>query len=155
MKKHICWFTVLTTGGVLSSILPLPPLMFGSVEIDVANYISSMLVLFLSYFSLRYGDGMLDNKASENRRYAAQAHNLRNKYEALMYDIVAGKLDDDEIISRRNDLESREDDLYSCGSPYTSDKAVSMAKEALIKKKESTTENEERRCIIPAELLID
>lgn len=154
MKKHICWFTVLTTGGVLFTLLPFPPLVIGGVEINIPNYISTVLALFLSYFNLRYGDGMLDDKASENRRYAAQVHNLRNKYEALMYDILAGKLSDDEIISSRNSLESIENDLYSVGAPFTSEKAVDMAKVSLKQRKDSTTEIEELKAIMPPDLLV-
>jgi len=154
VKKHICWFTVLTTGGALSTICPFPPLVVCNNTIDVATYITAMLALFLAYFNLRYGDGWLESKASDNRKYAAQIHNLRNKYESLMYDIRANKLSDEEIINKRVELENEEDELYCSVAPYTSSKACKLAEKALKINRESTTDTDEIKAIIPKELLV-
>lgn len=154
VKKHICWFTVLTTGGALSTIYPFPPLVICNNTMDVATYITAVLALFLSYFNLRYGDGLLETKASDNRKYAAKVHSLRNKYESLMYDIMADKLSDEEIINKRGELENEENELYSCVAPYTSSKACKLADKALKIDRESTTDDDEIKAIVPKELLV-
>ena len=119
--------SILTTGGVISPILPILD--------DVLNYaqplyqvIVALLAAILLYLTLRYPDGVLETKALENKKYAARVHNLRNRYESLMYDIKANHLSIDQIIARRDELEKIEDELYSEPAPHTSQKAVKEAK---------------------------
>lgn len=149
-QRHKDWFTVLTTGGTISSIFP-----FLNFSINGYSLLMSITALFaaaLSYFTLRYPDGALETKALANKKYAARVHNLRNRYESLMYDIKANHLSIDQIIARRDELEKVEDELYSEPAPHTSQKAVKEAKPALEDSKDSTTEIQEIRQIVPPEL---
>lgn len=142
--------TVLTTGGTISSIFPF--LNFSINGYSLSMSITALFAAALSYFTLRYPDGVLETKALENKKYAARVHNLRNRYESLMYDIKANHLSIDQIIARRDELEKIEDELYSEPAPHTSQKTVKEAKPALEDSKDSTTEIQEIRQIVPPEL---
>ncbi len=142
VKTHITWFTVLTTGSALTSMLP------WFADTSVMSSVIAFLAIFLSYFTIRYGDGYLEKKAVENKRFASDVHDLRNKYESLLADIKAELLSEDDIISRRNKLRQEEQDLYA-NAPYTSEKAVSNAEAKLKINRDSTTEDSEIEAIIP------
>ena len=155
IKAHICGFTVLTAGGALTSVMPfIQPISCGSFTIDLPTWLTAVLSVFLSYFTLRYGDGNLDSKSRLNRQYAAKMHHLRNLYESLLYEIKAGMLEDDEIVKRRNELEVAENTVYSEEAPYTSKKAVEMAAKALKVNGDSTTEDSEILAVVSPELLL-
>ena len=109
-----------------------------------------------TFLSWRYRDGELTELANENKSFAAQAHNIRNKYESLLSDIKSGFLCDGQISERRNFLEEEEDRLFSKPMvPHATDKAVNAAHRALIEKQESTTTDEERNNILPDFLKIN
>ena len=91
VKNITCWLSVLTTGGALSSILSF-------IEPQISGSITAFLAILLSYFTVRYKDGQLEEKAKLNKNFAAKLHDLRNKYESLMTDILAGLLNDNEIM---------------------------------------------------------
>ena len=149
-QRHKNWFTVLTTGCTISPIFPF--LDFSNGEHSLLMSITAIFAAALSYFTLRYPDGALETKALENKKYAARVHDLKNKYESLLYEIKANHLTIDQIIARRNELEKVENELYSEPAPHTSQKAVKEAKPALEDSKDSTTEIQEIRQIVPPEL---
>lgn len=153
IKKLTCWLTVITAGGALASLSSItPPFSVGGITINIPVILTTVLPIILSYLTLRYGDGVLDTKAKDNRQYAAKVHNLRNLYESLMYEIKANLLSDEDIVNRRNNLEQQENSVYSEESPYTSKKAYKLAEKALKIDKESTTEDDEIVAIVPKDL---
>jgi len=153
IKKLTCWLTVITAGGALASLSSfIPVFSLCGIAINIPVILTTVLPIILSYLTLRYGDGVLDTKAKDNRQYAAKVHNLRNLYESLMYEIKANRLSDDDIVHRRNDLEKQENLVYSEEAPYTSKKANGLAEKALKIDKESTTEEEEIEAIVPKDL---
>lgn len=155
VKKWTCWLTVITAGGALASLTSIIPVFsLWGITINIPVILTTVLPLVLSYLTLRYGDGVLETQAKANRQYAAKVHNLRNMYESLMYEIMAGRLSDEDIVNRRNDLEEQENSVYSEDVPFTSKKAYKLAERALKIDKESTTEDEEIKAIVPKELQI-
>lgn len=153
IKKLTCWLTVITAGGALASLASvISAFNVWGITINIPVILTTVLPVVLSYLTLRYGDGLLDAKAKENRQYAAKVHNLRNMYESLMYEIKANRLNDEDIVSRRNDLENQEHLVYSEEAPYTSKKAYRLAEKALKIDKESTTEDDEIEAIVPKDL---
>lgn len=146
VKRHITCFTVLTTGSALASILPF-------IEISWISVITAFLAAVLSYFNMRYGDGLIAKKMEDCKLSAAKLHDLRNKYESLLTDTMTGLLSDAEIISRRDELREAENILY-LDVPRTARKAVSNASEALNFKKDSMTEEEEIDRLIPSHLVV-
>jgi len=102
---------------------------------------------------VRYKDGQLEEKAKLNKNFAAKLHDLRNKYESLMTDILAGLLNDNEIVDKRNELREEEDLLY-IKAPHTFPAAVKRAEKALRTNKESTTEEDEIDAIVPKDLIV-
>lgn len=142
VKNHIVWFSILTTSGTLSALLPWVE------DNQFISCITAFFATFLSYFTIRYNDGYLENKAAENKRMASELHDLRNKYESLLADIKANLLTDDEIVTKRNHLREEEYRIYK-NAPYTSKKSVKQAGLDLIQNKESITEEHERESIIP------
>ena len=153
VKHHISCFTVLTTGGALSAVFPfLPCISYNGQTIDIINSVTALFAMVLSYFSLRYGDGVLETKAKENKKSAAVLRNLRNKYDSLLSDIFADILTIDQIIERRQLLENEEDELNLLPLAHTTPRAVKEASKSLKVDKESTTENEEIDSIVPKHL---
>ena len=119
IKKWTCWLTVITAGGALASLSTIiPTFNICGLSINIPVILTTILPLILSYLTLRYGEGILDKKAKENRLYAAKLHNLRNMYESLMYEIKADSLNDEEIVNRRNLLEKQEFTVFRRGSIY-------------------------------------
>lgn len=146
VKRHITCFTVLTTGSALVSIFPF-------LEVEWISVITAFLAAVLSYFNMRYGDGLIDKKLEDCKFAAAKLHDLRNRYESLLTDIMAGLLSDAEIIVSRNELREAENILY-LDAPRTTSKAVNKASEALNYKKDSVTEEEEIDRLIPPHLVV-
>lgn len=116
--------------------------------------ITSLLAVISTVLTLRYKDGLLEDKAMACKQYAAKCRNLRNGYEALLTDIMTGRLTDIETISQKRDLMSNlENELFSGEiAPHTSGKAVELASKALKNRKESLTSEEEIKAIVPEQL---
>ena len=107
-----------------------------------------------AFLTFRYKDKNLEEKALENKKYAAKCRNLRNKYEALLTDVKSGALTDvKDIITQRKILENKENDLF-CGevAPHTTKKAVELASKALKVNRDSQTSDEEIVAILPTQL---
>ena len=130
IKNITCFLSVMTTGGALGSIMPF-------LSSQVLSILTAILALFLSYFTIRYKDGLLEENAKQNKSFAAKMHDLRNRYESLMTEI----------------LEQLEREYYE-NAPHTDTKAVKQAEQALNTNKESTTGDDEIDAIVPAELII-
>lgn len=116
--------------------------------------ITSLLAMISTILTLRYKDGLLEDKAIACKQYAAKCRNLRNGYEALLTDIMTGRLNDIEVISQKRDLMTNlENDLFAGEiAPHTTSEAVDLANKALKDKKESLTSIEEIKSIIPEQL---
>lgn len=115
------------------------------------SLLTAICALFSTYLMLRYRDGAFEEKEKSNKQHAAKCHNLRNEYEALLCEIKLGNLiDSNTVIQRRNELSEKENLLYSgTDIPHATSKAVEMATVALKQKKESKTEDDEIRAIVP------
>lgn len=115
------------------------------------SLITAILSLVSTYLMLRYRDGALEEKARANKQHAAKCHNIRNEYESLLCDIKLEMLTDlGSIMQRRNELSEKENSLYlGIDIPHTTEKAVKLATVALKQNKESKTEDDEIRSIVP------
>lgn len=126
-----------------------------SIEAEwIMPTITSVLAVISTILTLRYKDGSLDDKAIACKQYAAKCRDLRNRYENLLTDIKTGRITDIETISKkREDMTEYENQLFSGEiAPHTSVEAVKLANKALKENKESLTEDEEIKCIIPSQL---
>ena len=109
-----------------------------------------------SYLTFRYKDQTFATKAAANKQYAAKCHDMRNKYESLLADVYSGRLATlEEICAKRNELENEENILYSSEIvPHTTPEAVDMARKALMVNRDSQTEDNEIRAIVPQHLQV-
>lgn len=148
LKKKMAWTNALTTTSAVASLFSFLPWEW------VVPSLTAFLAALSSYFTFRYKDKGLEEKALENKKYAAKCRNFRNKYEALLTDIKSESITDiKEIISRREILEEQENDLF-CGevAPHTTPKAVELASKALKVNRDSQTSDEEIAAILPSQL---
>lgn len=115
--------------------------------------ITSVIAVVSSIITLRYKDGVLDDKAMACKQYAAKCRNIRNKYEALLTDTFANRYNLDELCEKRDALTAEENDLFAGEiAPHTSKEAVALAKKALLENKDSQTEAHEIKAIVPTHL---
>lgn len=115
----------------------------------------AVLSLALTFFTVLYKAENLGKAASENDRFAATMHDLRNRYAGLLADIKAGIMTEHEIKEKREALEHEENLIYSGLLPYTSQEAVDAAEKALKSKQDSTTTDEEIHLLVSPNLQID
>ena len=118
--------------------------------------ITTGFAVWSSYLTFRYKDQTFATKAAANKQYAAKCHDMRNKYESLLADVYSGRLATlEEICVKRNELENEENILYSSETvPHTTPEAVEMARKALMVNRDSQTEDNEIRAIVPQHLLV-
>lgn len=116
--------------------------------------LTAILALTLTYFTTQYKAENLEKKATDNERFAAIMHDLRNRYAGFLSDIKAGIYTKDQISEKRMQFEQIENIVYSGIIPFTSNEAVNTASEALKNKQESTTTDEEIAQIISSNLKI-
>lgn len=119
---------------------------------DVILPLLAALSLILTFFTLKYKTDNLGKLASENDRFAAIMHHLRNRYASLLSDIKANKLSYEQIVRRRDELEKEENLIYSGMVPATTSKAVADASKALKVDQESTTTDAEISLIVSKNL---
>ena len=81
---------------------------------------------------------------------------LRNKYESLLSDVYSGRLATlEEVCAKRDALSDEENILYSSEIvPHTTPEAVEMARKALMVNRDSQTEDNEIRAIVPQHLQV-
>lgn len=87
VKNITCWLSVLTTGGALSSILSF-------IEPQISGSITAFLAILLSYFTVRYKDGQLEEKAKLNKISGITSKNGRNDAKRLNIRVVTVSNDD-------------------------------------------------------------
>ncbi len=143
----LTWLSVLVSASAITNIFKWLP------EIVIVPLLA-LLSLALTYFTTKYKAENLEKKAAENERFAAIMHDLRNRYAGFLSDIKAGLYTNKQISEIRMQLEQVENTIYSGIVPYTSQKAVDNASEALKDKQESTTTDEEIAQIISSNLQI-
>lgn len=119
----------------------------------VGPAITSVIAVFSSIITLRFKDGVLEDKALACKQYAAKCRNIRNKYEAILADAKAGQYTIDQLCSKRNEVAELEDTLFSGGiAPHTTPEAVKLAEKSLIQDRETQTEEREIKAIVPTYL---
>lgn len=115
--------------------------------------ITAVIAVFSSIFTLRYKDGVLDDKANACKQYAAKCRHIRNKYESLLADVKSGSCDIKELRERRDNIADEENTLYAGDiAPYTTEKAVKLARKSLLQNKDTLTEEHEIKSIVPMHL---
>lgn len=134
--------SAVNTGGILYTI-------FG--EVNWVGYISAILSLLLvcinSYLK-QYDLGQLMQKHSDS---AVEIWNIRESYLSLLTDIRAGIISYDEIIEKRDNLQSELKEIYK-GAPRTISKAYNEATKALKKNEEMTFSDAEIDAFLPVVL---
>lgn len=137
--------TALTSGTLISTIV--------TNEIVLA-YISAALAtltLASTIFQLSFNP---EEKAEKHRQLAKELWYVREKYVNLMADIVNGRISDDTVAMRRNELIEELKFIYKF-APTTSPKAYKQAQQALKINEELTFSNDEIDQFLPTELKLN
>ncbi len=149
-KKTMAVVNALTTTSAIATVL-------SNFDIEwLMPVITAALAVLSSYFTFRYKDGTLESLAKANKLYAAKCRTLRNAYESLLADVMSCRITNlDEIAEARKGLEDAENELF-CGAvaPHTTEDAVKIASKALKQDRESQTEEDEIRSIVPKTLQV-
>lgn len=149
------WWMAITNGVTTTSA-------FVSVvtnALDAANAawlwpaITAVIAVIASIITLRYKDGVLDDKANACKQYAAKCRHIRNMYESLLADVKSGSCDINELRERRDNIEGEENALFAGDiAPHTTEKAVLLARKSLLDNKDTLTEEHEIKSIVPMHL---
>lgn len=156
-KQSNCqkWWMAVANGVTTTSAF-VTVVMSGLKSIDagwVWAAITSIIAVVSSIITFRFKDGVLDDKATVCRQYAAKCRNIRNMYESILADTKAGRYSIDELYLKRDQMTEIEKALFSGEiAPYTTSKAVNLAKQALINKRDTRTEDYEIKAIVPTHL---
>lgn len=115
--------------------------------------ITSVIAVISSIITLRFKDGVLEDKALACKQYAAKCRNIRNMYEAVLADAKAGRYTIDKLCSKRDEIAELEDALFSGEiAPHTTPEAVKLAEKSLIQNRDTQTEEREIKAIVPTHL---
>lgn len=115
--------------------------------------ITSTIAVVSSIITLRFKDGVLDNKAMACKQYAAKCRHIRNMYESLLVDAKSGRYNLDELCKQRDNMSEAENVLFAGNiAPHTTQKAVDLARKSLLDYKDSLTEQHEIESIVPVYL---
>lgn len=115
--------------------------------------ITSVIAVISTIITLRFKDGVLEDKSLACKQYAAKCRNIRNMYEAILADAKAGRYTIDELCSQRDKMTEIEDALFSGEvAPHTTSKAVAKAQKSLIQNRDTQTEEHEIKAILPPHL---
>ena len=146
---------ITTTAAVITLFYNVTP-WFKDNAPGIPVVITVGFAVWSSYLTFRYKDQTFATKAAANKQYAAKCHDMRNKYESLLADVYSGRLATlEEICAKRNELENEENILYSSEIvPHTTPEAVDMARKALMVNRDSQTEDNEIRAIVPQHLQV-
>ena len=154
-RKRMAFINAITaTSAVASLIWNVTPIKEHFPWVPVI--LTAILSIVSSYLTFRYKDQTFATKAAANKQYAAKCHDMRNKYESLLSDVYSGRLTTlEEVCAKRDALSDEENNLYSSETvPHTTEKAVNMAKKALMVNRDSQTEDNEIRAIVPQHLQV-
>lgn len=127
------------------------------VDLDL-EWISTLITVVASmvttYYSFRYKDNVLEDKAQASKQYASNWLTLRNAYESFMADIKSNRYsEDNQIYTRRDELERQLQAIQSIENiPEVESKSVDKARKALLKDKDTQTSDEEIKTIVPLHL---
>lgn len=115
--------------------------------------ITSVISVISSIITLRFKDGVLEDKALACKQYASKCRNIRNMYEAVLADAKTGRYTIDKLCSKRDEIAELEDALFSGEiAPHTTPKAVKLAEKSLIQSRDTQTEEREIKAIVPTHL---
>lgn len=154
-RKWMAFINAITaTSAVASLIWNVTPIKEHFPWVPVI--LTAILSIISSYLTFRYKDQTFATKAAANKQYAAKCHDMRNKYESLLADVYSGRLGTlEEICAKRDILADEENILYSSETvPHTTPEAVNMARKALMINRDSQTEDNEIRAIVPQHLQV-
>lgn len=157
LKKSSChkWWMAITN-GITTTTAFVTVITSALKAVDVAwvwSAITSVIAVVSTIITLRFKDGLLDDKALACKQYAAKCRDIRNRYEAILADAKAGRYDVESLCVKRDEMTDIENSLFAGEiAPHTTAKAVALAKKALIDKKESLTEEHEIKAIVPKHL---
>ena len=115
--------------------------------------ITSIIAVISSIITFRFKDGVLDDKATACKQYAAKCRNIRNMYESILADTKASRYSKEELFLKRDQMTEIEDSLFSGEiAPHTTFEAVKLARKSLIIDKDTQTEDHEIKAIVPTHL---
>ena len=115
--------------------------------------ITSIIAVISSIITFRFKDGVLDDKATACKQYAAKCRNIRNMYESIIADTKASRYSKEELFLKRDQMTEIEDSLFSGEiAPHTTFEAVKLARKSLIIDKDTQTEDHEIKAIVPTHL---
>lgn len=157
LKKSSChkWWMAIANGvTTASAFVSVITNALNSVEVGwLWPAITSLIAVVSTIITLRFKDGLLEDKAVACKRYAARCRDIRNRYEALLTDVKAGCYDVVSLCSKRDEMTELENALFSCEiAPHTTKKAVELARKALIDYRDSQTEKSEIESMVPVHL---
>lgn len=157
LKKSSChkWWMAITNGITTTTAF----ITVVTSALDAVNAawvwpaITSVIAVVSTIFTLRFKDGLLDDKAMACKQYAAKCRDIRNRYEAILADVKAGRYNVDTLCVKRDEMTEVENRLFAGEiAPHTTAKAVALAKKALLEDKDSLTEEREIKAIVPTHL---
>jgi len=134
--------TALTSGTLISTIV---------INEIVLAYISAALATLTLAFTIFQLSFNPEEKAEKHRQLAKELWYVREKYVNLMADIINGKISDDTVATRRNELIEELKLIYKF-APTTSPKAYKQAQQALKINEELTFSDDEIDQFLPTEL---
>ena len=134
--------TTLTSGTLVSTIITNQ-----LVLIYISTLLSAITLAFI-IFQLSFNP---EEKVEKHRQLAKELWYIREKYVNLMADIVSGRISDDTIATRRNEIIEELKLIYKF-APITSSKAYKKAQEALKINEELTFSDDEIDQFLPNEL---
>jgi len=134
--------TVFTCGTLISTI--------ATNEI-ILTYVSALFSTFTLAFIIFQLSFNPETKAEKHRQLAKELWYIREKYVNLMADIINGRISDDTIITRRNEIIEELKLIYKF-APITSSKAYKKAQVALKINEELTFSDDEIDQFLPNEL---
>lgn len=134
--------SALTTTGILVAV-------FGENKVvGIISAILSALLFGLNAYTKDYDLGEISQKHSNS---ASELWNIRESYLSLLTDIKTGRLSVDEIIEKRELLQTELSNTYK-GAPRTINSAYKKATKGLKENEELTFSNEEINNLLPEEL---
>lgn len=155
-RKWMAWLNSLTATSAVTTLIwnLTPEVKTHCPWIPVIT--TALLSIISSFLTFRYKDQTFGTKAAANKQYAAKCHDMRNRYESLLSDVYAGRLATlEDVCIKRDELAEEENTLYSGEKvPHTTSKAVEMARKALMIERDSQTEDNEIRAIVPQHLQV-
>lgn len=134
--------TTLTSGTLISTIV---------TNQIVLTYISTFLsavMLALVIFQLSFDP---EEESEKHRQLAKELWHIREQYVNLIADITSGHINEDTIVTRRNELIEKLKLVYKF-APNTSSKAYKKAQDALKINEELTFSDDEIDQFLPKEL---